>query len=93
MMSTQTSEIVLTGPNGEALVRKTPDVCGGDACIRETRIMVWLLVDIMNAGISDPEILEGYPTLTARDLDSAREYYRLHAEEIDNLIASQELDD
>src|SRR6516164_3303067 len=25
-------------------VQKTPDVCGGDACIRRTRIPVWLLV-------------------------------------------------
>lgn len=35
MLNTFESRIVLTNPRGEALVRKTPNVCGGDACIRK----------------------------------------------------------
>ncbi len=26
------------------IIQKTPNVCGGDACIRNTRIRVWLIV-------------------------------------------------
>jgi len=41
-------------------------------------------------GASDKEILEGYPSLTIHDLAAAWEYARLHAQEIENEIATQE---
>jgi uncharacterized protein (DUF433 family) len=47
MPNSPVSEVVLHGRNGEALVQKTSGVCGGEACIRDTRIMVWLLVSLM----------------------------------------------
>ena len=53
MINAQDSEVVLTSPNGEALIRKTPMVCGGDACIRNSRIMVWLLVAFKRGGMTD----------------------------------------
>jgi uncharacterized protein (DUF433 family) len=87
------SEVVLSGPNGEPLVRKTPGVCGGEACSRDSRIMVWLLVSFMRQGVTDAEILSNYPTLTAQDLDAARAYYRQHSDEIDEAIAANEKDD
>jgi uncharacterized protein (DUF433 family) len=87
------SEVVLTGPGGEPLVRKTPGVCGGEACIRDSRIMVWLLVSFMRQGMTDAEIHSNYPTLTTADLDAARVYYRQHPEEIDAAIAANERDD
>jgi uncharacterized protein (DUF433 family) len=93
MPSTRDSEIVLAGPNGEALVRKTPDVCGGDACIRDSRIMIWLLVSCMRQGMTDAELLNNYPTLIAEDLDAAREYNRRHPAEIAEAIAANEEDD
>jgi uncharacterized protein (DUF433 family) len=93
MNEIRNSETVLAGQGGESLIRKTPGVCGGDACIRETRIMVWLLVDLKQQGASDQEILEGYSTLSQKDLQAAWEYYRQHPDEIDNAIASQEVED
>lgn len=87
------SQVVFAGPNGEPLIRKTPGVCGGDACIRNTRIMVWLLVSFKQGGMADDEILEGYPGLTPQDLAAAWEYYRQHSQEIDQAIATQEDDD
>jgi uncharacterized protein (DUF433 family) len=84
------SEVVLAGPNGEALVRKTPSVCGGEACIRDSRIMVWLLVSLLRLGMTDAEVLSNYPTLTTADLDAARAYYRQHPDEIDEAIAANE---
>ena len=93
MAITSESQVVLRGPHGEALVRKTPNVCGGDACIRDTRIMVWLLVSFKLGGMPDDEILEGYPGLTPTDLTAAWKYYRQHPAEIDEAIATQENDD
>ena len=72
-------------------IRCTPGVCGGDPCIRWTRIPVWLLVQSRQLGASDEEILEDYPTLSQDDLDNAWAYYKLHQAEIDQQIASQEL--
>jgi len=34
-------------------IRSTPDVMGGDVCIRETRIPVWLIVRYKQSGYSD----------------------------------------
>lgn len=76
-----------------ALVEKTPDVCGGDACIRDTRIMVWLLVAMRQAGMSEEEILYNYPTLRQEELAAAWEYYRRNPQEIDDAIANQEVED
>jgi uncharacterized protein (DUF433 family) len=84
------SEVVLTGLKGEPLVRKTPDVCGGEACIRNSRIMVWLLVSLMRQGMTDDDLLANYPTLALEHLDAARAYCRQHPEEIDAAIAASE---
>jgi uncharacterized protein (DUF433 family) len=80
-------------PTTKSFVRKTAGVCGGDACIRDTRIMVWLLLALKRDGATDEEILSGYPDLTPDDLAAAWEYYRQHPEEIDEAIAHQEADE
>jgi uncharacterized protein (DUF433 family) len=85
-------QIALADTHGEPLIQKTPGVCGGAACIRGTRIMVWLLVDLNRKGASEREILEGYPSLTKDDLAAALEYGRLHPEEISQAIRDQEAD-
>ena len=93
MNETKNTDEVLVGPGGESPIRKIPGVCGGDACIRGTRIMVWLLVDLKRQGASDQEILEGYPTLRQEDLNAAWEYARQHPDEIKDAIAGQEAED
>jgi uncharacterized protein (DUF433 family) len=93
MRSAGQSQVVLAGPDGEPLIRKTPDVCGGDACIRDTRIMVWLLVTLASQGMTDTELLENYPELTLADLAAAREYARLHPHEIAAAAAANEADE
>jgi uncharacterized protein (DUF433 family) len=90
MLDTANSEVVLRSHNGEPLIRKTPGVCGGDACIRDTRIMVWLLVAFEQSGMIDQDLLAAYPSLCLADLHAAREYYRLHPEEIDDAIRLNE---
>lgn len=71
----------------------TPDVMGGAACIRNTRIAVWMLEQYRRLGMTDAEILRNYPTLTAEDLANAWNYVRSHRAEIDTQIADNERDD
>jgi uncharacterized protein (DUF433 family) len=73
-------------PAPESWVEKSPDVCGGDACIRKTRITVWGLVEWRNLGLSDAEIMQHLPDLTQADLDVAWEYYNQRREEIDEAM-------
>jgi uncharacterized protein (DUF433 family) len=92
MIEAPRSEVVFTGPNGEPLIRKTPDVCGGDACIGNSRIMVWLLVSFKKQGMTEEELLENYPTLTRADLEAAWAYNELHPQEIQEAKARQDPD-
>jgi len=74
----------------ETLIRKTPGVVGGDACIRRTRIAVWMLMEMKRDGASDMEILSDYPHLTLADLAAAWDYYSVNKEEIDETILANE---
>ena len=76
----------------EPLIQKTPGVMGGEACIRRTRISVWILVGYRKLGMTDAELLESYPGLTQRDLDAAWSYYREHESEIEEAIRQNEED-
>ena len=71
-------------------IEKTPDVMGGDACIRETCIPVWLLFSLRQQGATDAYLLEDYPDLTASDLASAWLYAEAHIDEIESAIHRQE---
>jgi uncharacterized protein (DUF433 family) len=71
-------------------ISKKPDRCGGDACVRETRITVWGLVAYRRLGLSDAEILGAVQGLTPADLEAAWEYAASNAEEIDQAIRANE---
>jgi uncharacterized protein (DUF433 family) len=71
-------------------VQKKPNVCGGDACIRNTRISVHGLVHYRQFGLSDQRILEAIQGLTQDDLTAAWEYYSAHPAEIDEAIRLNE---
>ena len=71
-------------------IDKTPGVCGGDACIRHTRIPVWALVQLRQLGTDEAGLLRTYPTLTADDLVNAWSYYQSHTAEIEQQIADNE---
>ncbi len=67
-------------------ISKKPDRCGGDACVRDTRITVWGLAAYRRLGMSDPEILGAIQGLIPADLEAAWEYAAANAEEIDRAI-------
>jgi len=68
----------------------TPGVSGGEPRIARTRIPVWVLEEARRFGISEPEILQIYPTLRAEDLANAWAYVRAHQEEIEQQIRENE---
>jgi uncharacterized protein (DUF433 family) len=72
-------------------INKTADLMGGEACIRDTRIPVWLLVSYLRMGVSEAKILDNYPTLTATDLVNAWSYASANPDEIDRAIDRQEV--
>jgi uncharacterized protein (DUF433 family) len=71
-------------------IRKTPGLCGGEACIRDSRHTVASLVEWRRMGLSDARILEHHPDLTEADLQAAWSYYHQHVEEIDRAIRQDE---
>jgi len=71
-------------------ISKDPNRCGGDACIRNSRIPVWVLVNYRRLGGADADLLRDYPSLTAADLAAAWAYYAANAQEIDRAIRENE---
>jgi uncharacterized protein (DUF433 family) len=67
-------------------ISKVPGVCGEEACIEGTRILVWVLVSDRDLGVKDSEQLDNYPTLTAFDLVNAWTYAAAHSAEIEAAI-------
>lgn len=67
-------------------ITKTPNVCGGDACIRGTRITVWGLVNQHRLGATDAEILGAVQGMTPQDLEAAWEYAAANVEEIERAL-------
>jgi uncharacterized protein (DUF433 family) len=74
-------------------VEKNPDVCGGKACIANTRIPVWGLVNARRLGYSEVDLLQNYPGLSAIDLVNAWNYAETFNEEIERDIQENEDDE
>jgi uncharacterized protein (DUF433 family) len=75
---------------GSRGITKTPNVMGGDACLANTRIPVWLFVSLRQQGANDAELLENYPQLTAADLVNVWAYADAHPDEIGTALRQQE---
>jgi uncharacterized protein (DUF433 family) len=74
-------------------IEKTLNVMGGSACIRQTRITVWILENARRKGVSEADLLLNYPSLTANDLANAWDYVSFNLVEIENDIAENEGED
>jgi len=73
-------------------INRTPGVVGGDACIRNTRIPVWTLVQLKRLGRTEEGLLSDYPGLRQLDLDAAWAYYRANTAEIEQAIEQNDED-
>jgi uncharacterized protein (DUF433 family) len=71
-------------------IAKTSGVMGGDACIVNTRLPVWLFVSLRRQGATDSELLENYPQLSAADLVNVWAYGSAHPQEIEIALQEQE---
>jgi uncharacterized protein (DUF433 family) len=71
-------------------ITKTPGICGGTACITNTQIPFWSIVEAHSLGYSEADLLTSYPTLTATDLAQAWIYAEAHPEEIATAIQVNE---
>ena len=55
-------------------ITANPEVCGGRPCIRETRVRVKDVLDLLAAGATREEILADYPYLEEGDITAALEF-------------------
>ena len=82
------TEVLRTGHGG---IWKTPDVCGGDACIAGTRVPVWSLVVARRLGKSNAELRDYFVTpLSDAEVEAAFGYYAQNTEEIEREIRMNE---
>ncbi len=49
-------------------------VCGGQPCVRGTRIAIAIILDGLAEGLSPSEIIDHYPQLTSDDIYGALAY-------------------
>lgn len=54
------------------MITRDPEKAGGMPCVRETRIPLVTVRNMLDGGMTDREILDAYPDLTAADLDAVR---------------------
>jgi len=67
----------VTSAEKDALLERLgadPRVCGGQVCIKGTRIPVTLILDALAGGDTIEELLRGYPTLAREDIAAALAY-------------------
>lgn len=63
------------------LIAVDPDIVGGQAHIRGTRIPVSVVLDCLAAGLSEDEIMEQYPSLSRDGIRAAAAYGAVLARE------------
>jgi uncharacterized protein (DUF433 family) len=92
MESSLEGAIMSTATPAKSWIQKRDGVCGGAACLRETRITVWGLAAYRRLGLDDAEIMRRVAGLTHADLTIAWAYCADHADEIEQDIRDNEGD-
>jgi uncharacterized protein (DUF433 family) len=62
-------------------ITRNPEVMGGKACIRGTRVTVGAIVGQIGAGLTVDELLQDYPYIKREDILEAIRYAAWFAEE------------
>jgi uncharacterized protein (DUF433 family) len=55
-------------------LESNPDICGGQVCVKGTRISASLILGAMAGGDTIDDLLRGYPTLTREDIAAVLAY-------------------
>jgi uncharacterized protein (DUF433 family) len=75
----------------KVVIKKTPDVCGGDACIGNRRIPVWQILECRRVGMTDETIMAMFQTpLAPAELEAASAYIAENREEIEACLRENE---
>jgi uncharacterized protein (DUF433 family) len=87
-MTTHAFEVILMRRHRSMFERISinPNVCHGQACIKGTRIPVYLIVQMLANGDTIEELLEDYPSLTKEDILACLAYAGALAED-ENILA------
>jgi len=68
----------MTEPDPDAIIREhlvaDPAVCGGQVCVKGTRIPAALILGAMAGGDTIDDLLRGYPTLKREDIAAVLAY-------------------
>ncbi|OHB91035.1 MAG: hypothetical protein A3D89_03680 [Planctomycetes bacterium RIFCSPHIGHO2_02_FULL_52_58] len=57
-------------------IEVNPNICHGQPCIKGTRIMVYLILELLEAGLTPEDIIRDYyPNLTEEDINACFSYY------------------
>ena len=51
-----------------------PSICGGEPCVKGTRISVKVVLSHLAAGETSAEVLAGFPSLTDADIRACLEF-------------------
>jgi len=51
-----------------------PSVCGGQPCIKDTRIYITIILDALAEGLTPQQIVDHYPLLSLEDIRAAIAY-------------------
>jgi len=74
----------------DAMLVRTPDVCGGRIRIEGTRITVHRVAVLYKQGQSAEDIAQTYPHLSLSQIYVAQGYYHANRDEIDSALAAAE---
>jgi len=58
-----------------------PNICHGKACIKDTRVLVSVILDCLAEGMEESEILKEYPSLKKEHILAALQYGAMLARE------------
>lgn len=73
-------------------IESDPAICGGEACIANTRIPVWVLEQARRQGANEARVLRDYPGLKPDDVRAAWTYARENGAEIESDRVDNEAD-
>ncbi|MGR3301869.1 MAG: DUF433 domain-containing protein [Candidatus Scalindua sp.] len=56
-------------------IEATPDICHGQPCIKGTRIMVYIIIELLEFGLTSDDIIKDYyPNITKEDIKQCLHY-------------------
>ena len=65
-----------------------PEILHGKPCIKGTRIPVYMIIEMLEYGLSFDQILEEYPQITVEDIKACLKYAKtiINNEEINPIV-------